>query len=364
MVLDSGRGCCWVGITAWLEWGRRDAVLCVVVATGPKHRYDGSVVSRLLLTAVLLGAALIAPRGHAEPAKVDSRAEPAKPDPRAEPTLLQWTKQRILSEQPKFEDEPVVPEELLRPMITRERGLALLGVATGTGYFRAPDQRVDGNDVRLEGELRLAVDTYEPVAGMIGKTSRVGLRVAFGGGSDSAHSEVSGAFATGAMVTFGDNGGGGFARVLGGGATVLEPGRSAILAHVGVPVGYLLDQRDWHFEVALLPALGWTTVVVDDVNRGTGPLYLGGTARLDVRGAWLDGEYLKSLIEGDVDSTRLSACGFIISPVALCADGWWLSVHDIANDEPASFARVGLRLSVGSTRESEGKRTPRLLPTR
>jgi hypothetical protein len=29
-----------------------------------------------------------------------------------------------------------------------------------------------------------------------------------------------------------------------------------------------------------------------------------------------------------------------------CANGWWLSVHDIANDEPANFARVGLRLSV------------------
>jgi hypothetical protein len=56
---------------------------------------------------------------------------------------------------------------------------------------------------------------------------------------------------------------------------------------------------------------------------------------------------MRSAVEADVDSSRFSLCT-AAKEWFLCTDGFWLHVHDIQDDEPASFARVGIRVGFGS----------------
>jgi len=314
-------------------------------------------VLRQLPLVVLVGCTLTGSALAAEPAAAPARAS------EDEPTLLQWTRQRILAEKTDFVDEPEVSDEVLPAEEHRDRGLGFLGIASGLGHFRAPDQHIATNDVRLEGELGLVVDSYPRQPGLVGKTSRVGLRVSFGGGSDSAHSEISGALGTGGLITLDRAGSGLFARVLGSGATVLEPGRNAFFGSVGIPFGYLFDRNDWRLEAALWPSLGWTAIVVDDINRGTGPLFFGGMTRLQVASGTLDVEFSRAVTGGVAQSLRVSSCTFLLRDITVCADGWLLELHDIGNDERADHGRVGLRVGIGAVRKSEGDSLPQLIQT-
>ncbi len=321
----------------------------------------GAAVLRSPLLVVLIGSTLAGGALSAEPAAAPAAAPAPVRD--EEPTLLEWTRQRILAEKTDFVDDPGISDEVLAAEVNRDRGLGFLGIASGLGYFRAPDQHIATNEVRLEGELGLVVDSYPRQPGLVGKTSRLGLRVSFGGGSDSAHSEISGALGTGGLITLDRAGSGLFARILGSGATVLEPGRNAFLGNVGIPIGYLFDRDDWRLEAALWPSLGWTAIVVDDINRGTGPLFFGGMTRLHLAAGYLDAEFARAMTGGEAQSLRVSSCTFLLRDITVCADGWLLELHDIGSDEPVDYGRVGVRVGIGAVRKSEGESLPQLIRT-
>lgn len=263
-------------------------------------------------------------------------------------SILDWARGRGLAGAQPFDDSIVVPGEFVRPWIDRDRGLALLGFAYGRDRWQSPQTHRLGNDFRLDGELALAADSYEPVVGMWGTSSRVGLRFALGGGSGVAHSELAGELATGALLTLDKRGSGAIARISGSGFAVLEPGAYAVMANVGVPFGFSITKLRWHGEILLWPSLGWASVTLDHNSRSSGPLFMGAVVRLGTRTTWLEANHTRSAIEADVLSTRMSVCTQF-EPMTLCTDGWWLRVHDILDDEPASFTRVGFRLGIGSS---------------
>jgi hypothetical protein len=269
-------------------------------------------------------------------------------------TMLDWAKARGTANATTFDDAEALAGEKKLPWRQRDRGFALLGMAFGRDRWRVPASHEIGYDLRLDGQLGFSVDGYEPEAFRWGTSSRLGLRFSLGGGSGNAHSEISGELSTGALFTLDRYGSGAIARVSGSAFTVLEPGQDVVLANVGVPMGFAFNQRGVHGELLFSPSLGWANVVSHDRNRGSGPLFLGVLSRFGSDNTWLEASFLRSAVGADVDSSRFSLCTTVRSWF-LCTDGFWLHLNDIQDDEPASFARVGLRLGVGShaTRMSE-----------
>jgi hypothetical protein len=263
-------------------------------------------------------------------------------------SVLDWARGRGLAGAQPFDDSIVLPGESLRPWIDRDRGFAFLGISTGHDRWRLPGVRRLDNDLRLDGELALASDSYEPVVGMWGTSSRLGLRFALGGSSDNAHSEIAGELATGALLTLDKRGSGAIARISGSGAAVLEPGSSAVLANVGVPFGFSVTKVRWHGELLLWPSLGWASIGHNGEHRGSGPLFIGAMARLGTRTTWLEANHTRAAVEADVTSTRMSVCTQF-EPITFCTDGWWLRVHDILDNDPGAYTRVGVRIGFGST---------------
>lgn len=262
--------------------------------------------------------------------------------------MLDWARGRGLAGADAFDDAIVTPGELLRPWIDRERGYALLGVSVGRERWQTPLAHRFGYDTRFDGELGVAADSYEPVVGMWGTSSRANLRFGLGAASGSAHSELAGELAAGALLTLDKRGSGAVARIAGSGAAVLEPGSRAVLANVGVPFGFTITKLRWYGEFLLWPSLGWATIAREGKATGTGPLFIGGMGRLGTRTTWLEANHLRAAIGSDVTSTRMSVCTQF-EPVTFCTDGWWLSVHDILDEQPARFARVGVRFAIGSS---------------
>jgi hypothetical protein len=264
-------------------------------------------------------------------------------------SILEWARSRGLAGAQPFDDSLVVPGEQVRPFIDRERGLALLGVSVGSDRWQSSVTHDLGGDFRLDGELALAADSYEPVVGRWGTSSRADLRFALGGSSGNGQSEVDGELATGALLTLDKRGSGAVARISGSGSALLEAGRTAVLANVGVPFGFTINKLRWYGELLLWPSLGWASISLDHHNNSSGPLFMGAIARLGSRTTWFEANYLRSAIEANIDSTRMSVCTQFLEPLTLCTDGWWLHVHDILDNQPAGFTRVGLRLAVGSS---------------
>lgn len=264
-------------------------------------------------------------------------------------SLLDWGRGRGPAGAGAFESDWVLPGESLRPWLDRERGFALLAGAVGRSRWQSAHAHDLGYDLRLDGELALAADSFEPIVGGWGTTSRAGLRFALGGSSGhGAHSELAGELATGALLTLDKRGSGAVARISATGFAVMEPGAYAVLTNVGVPFGFTINKLRWYGELLVWPSLGWSAIELDKKNTGTGPLFIGGIARLGQRTTWFEGSYLRSAIEAEVESTRLSVCTQF-EPVTLCTDGWWLTVHDILDGETARYARVGLRIGIGSS---------------
>lgn len=263
-------------------------------------------------------------------------------------TMLDWAKSRGTANVTTFEDAEALAGERVLPWHQRERGIAMLGVAIGRDRWRAPEAHRLGYDLRLDGQLGFAVDGYEPQNYRWGTSSRLGLRFSLGGGSGDAHSELSGELSTGALFTLDEFGSGAVARVSGNAIAVLEPGTNAILANVGVPFGFAFQRRGYHGELLFWPSLGWASVSSEEKNHGSGPLFLGVLSRFGTDSTWFEGSFLRSAVNADVDSSRFSLCTAVVQTWFLCTDGFWLHVNDIQNDEPSSFARVGLRLGVGS----------------
>jgi hypothetical protein len=268
--------------------------------------------------------------------------------------MLDWAKTRGVAGATSFEDADELPGENRLPWMTRERGLAMLGLAIGRDRWRVPEDHRIGYDLRLDGQLGFAVDGYEPDKYRWGSSSRVGLRFSLGGGSGSSHSELSGELATGALFTLDKFGSGIVARVSGTAFALLEPSSNAIVANVGVPFGFAFRRRGYHGELLFWPSLGWAAVIEHEQNRGSGPIFLGSMVRFGTEETWLETSFLRSAVETDVDSSRLSLCNSL-DDLFFCTDGFWLHVRDIQDDEPASFARVGFRIGFGihSTRVSE-----------
>jgi hypothetical protein len=262
--------------------------------------------------------------------------------------MLDWARGRGLAGAQPFDDSIVVPGELLRPWIDRERATAFIGFSMGRERWQSPVTHRLDNDLRLDGQLAIAADSYEPVVGMWGTSSRADLRFALGGSSSNVQSELSGELATGALLTLDKHGSGAVARISGSGAILLEPSANAILANVGVPFGFTLNKLRWHGELLLWPSLGWASVSLDRNSRSSGPLFIGAIGRFGVRTAWLEANYLRNAIEADVESMRMSVCTQF-EPLTFCTDGSWLHVHDILDNEPASYARVGIRIGLGSS---------------
>lgn len=263
-------------------------------------------------------------------------------------SILDWARGRGLAGAQPFDDSIVVPGELLRPWIDRERATAIIGFSMGRDRWQSPTtQRMD-NDLRLDGELAIAADSYEPVVGMWGMSSRAGLRFALGGSSSNVQSELSGELATGALLTLDRHGSGAVARISGSGFGLLEPGASALLANVGVPFGFTVNKVRWYGELLLWPSLGWASVTLDRNNRSSGPLFMGAIGRLGMRTTWFETSFLRNAIEADVMATRMSVCTQL-EPLTFCTDGTWLHVHDILDNQPASYARVGIRIGLGSS---------------
>jgi hypothetical protein len=263
-------------------------------------------------------------------------------------TIIDWAKARGVEGTTVFDDGDALAGEPRFSFRQRERGLALFGMSVGRDRWRSPEEHRLGYDLRMDGELALAVEGFEPKPFQWGTTSRVQLRFSLGGGSGSAHSELAGEIASGALFTLDDAGSGAIARVSGAALAVLEPGADALLATIGVPFGFGFHRRGFHGEILLVPALGWATVVGHDQSRGTGPLFGGAVARLSAEHFWLEGSMLRSVLDAEADASRLSVCS-AVSDWFLCTDGVWLHVRDIVDDERSSFARVGLRLGIAST---------------
>ncbi len=263
-------------------------------------------------------------------------------------SILDWARGRGLAGAQPFDDSIALPGELLRPWIDRERGTAFIGFSMGHDRWQSPVTHRLDNDLRLDGELALAADSYEPVVGMWGTSSRASLRFALGGSSSNVHSELAGELATGALLTLDKRGSGAVARISGSGAALLEPDASAVLANVGVPFGFTINKLRWYGEMLLWPSLGWASVTLDRNNRSSGPLFMGAVGRFGMRTTWIEANFLRSAIEADVQSTRLSVCTQF-EPLTFCTDGWWLHVHDILDNQPASYARVGIRIGLGQS---------------
>jgi hypothetical protein len=263
-------------------------------------------------------------------------------------SMIDWARGRGLAGAEAFDDSIVVPGEFLRPWIDRERGLALLGVGVGRERWQSSAAHQLENDLRFDGELALAVDNYEPIVGMWGRSSRVNFRFSLGGASGGAQSELSGELSTGALLTLDNHGSGAVARISGAGSVLLEPGSTALLTNVGVPLGFTFNKVKWYGELLVWPSLGWASVTLDRVNRSSGPLFFGAIARFGMRTTWFEANHLRSAVEADVDSTRMSVCTQF-EPVTICTDGWWLHVHDILDERVAGYTRVGLRIGVGSS---------------
>jgi len=262
--------------------------------------------------------------------------------------MLKWAKSRGVQGNTQFEDGDALLAPPRLPFIERERGFAMLGMATGRDRWRGPSGHRMGYDLRLDGELGFGLDGYEPTAYSWGTSSKIGLRFSLGGGSGSSHSELGGELATGAVFTVDQFGSGAIARISGAATAVLEPGADAVLANVGVPFGFGFHRSGLHGELLFWPSLGWAAIVEKNKNRGSGPLFVGAMSRFGNDRAWFEGSFLRSAVEADVDSTRFSVCTRI-AQWSLCTDGWWLHVHDIQNNDAAGYARVGLRLGVGSS---------------
>ncbi|MGC4063685.1 MAG: hypothetical protein QM784_03390 [Polyangiaceae bacterium] len=262
-------------------------------------------------------------------------------------TIIDWAKARGVEGTTVFEDGDALAGEPRFTFRQRERGLALFGVSAGRDRWRSPEEHRLGYDLRMDGELGLAVEGFEPKPFQWGTTSRVGLRFSLGGGSGSAHSELAGEIASGALFTLDRAGSGVVARVSGAAFAVLEPGADAMVATIGVPFGFGFHRGSYHGEILLLPALGWMTVVEQNQSRGTGPLFGGAVARFGAEHAWLEGTVLHSVLDAEADASRLSVCS-TLDHWFLCADGLWIHVRDIVDEDPGGFARVGLRLGLAS----------------
>ncbi len=278
-------------------------------------------------------------------------------------TMLDWAKGRGAAPANEFEDEPALPEEVLRPRVTKSTRTLLIDLGYGWQFWRPGTQRLRSDELHVDGLFRTVADTFEPKVGSVGHSSRFVLGAGFGGTAGQSLGLLHGDLGTGALIALDHHGSGALARVAGGGTFISHGDRTVVLSGIGTPLGVVWSTRALRLELGVAPWLGWLAVTSDGVNRGTGPLYFETFARAQWRPAWLEVDQLVGGLGTHASSTRLSTCADL-RPVFLCAEGLWLSLTDVVNDEQASFGRFGIRIGLGDTQHQTSSERPGLVRPR
>ena len=126
-----------------------------------------------------------------------------------------------------------------------------------------------------------------------------------------------------------------------------DPKYSSGLGLASVPFGVHWDLSGAALELGAVPALGWASVANDYRQADTGPVFLGGEAKLLTKAGWLELQHLRAVTPADATTTLLSACAQQ-GHWSLCADGGWLQLHDLANGAAGRYSHMGLHFGMAS----------------
>ncbi len=260
--------------------------------------------------------------------------------------MLEQARQQGAAAAQDFIDDPTNALPLV-PFSTESSTSSLLGVDVGLARWAGSIPRERKLGLGLVGQLRHSKLEQPRQVGLWGQSWTVKLDAELGAQADGYFVSGSAAAQFGTLVTLSNAGHAAYLRFSGDISIFGDTKYSMGTGLASIPFGMRLILAGAVFELGAVPGLGWTNIFEDSRHVGSGPLFFGGQARWQTQAGWLELQQMHGVSPADVVDTRVSACGHYKNWL-LCADGSWLDLHDIGNGDEVRFARVGLRLGVGS----------------
>ncbi len=260
--------------------------------------------------------------------------------------MLEQARLRGAAAEQDFADDPTraLPQV---PWTAETRDFGMLGVTVDRAQWDVAGIRDHSMAVGLTGQMRHFKLEQPRLVGLWGQSW--GIQLSANAGADKAgllaYGDAEAEFGT--IATIAERGHGIYLRFSAQMSMAADPQTSSGIVLGRIPFGLRWDLGGAALELGAVPALGWATVSNNDRHLGTGPLFMGGEAKLLSKAGWLELQHLRSVNPSDASSTMLSACAKQ-GQWALCADGSWLELHDLSNGAEARFARMGLRLGTAS----------------
>ena len=247
------------------------------------------------------------------------------------------------------------------PWTTETRAFGMLGVAVDRSQWGVVGGRDDSMSVGVTGQMRHFKLEQPLLAGMWGQSW--GIRLNANAGADKAgllaYGDAEAEFGT--IATIAERGHGIYLRFSAQMSMLADPKYSSSIGLGSIPFGLRWDLGGGALELGAVPALGWVTVSDENRHVGTGPLLMGGEARLLSKAGWLEVQHLRAVNPAHARTTLLSACAQQ-GQWALCADGGWIELSDLSNGAEARAAHMGLHFGMG-TFNHETRRSSRVALT-
>ena len=278
-------------------------------------------------------------------------------------TMLEQARMRGAAAAQDFEDDPTNALPMV-PWTLEVNSSRMLGVDVGLSRMSADAGSERELGIGVVGQIYRSKWEQPRVAGLWGQSWAVALDAAFGAESNRYFGAGSGLAQFGTLATLGAAGHVFFLRFSGELATYRDPNDSMSTGFASIPVGVGFRVAQAHLELGVVPALGWASLFQDARQFDAGPLFIGAQMKWLTKPGFVALQYLRGVSPADATDTTLSTCAYS-GLVALCAEGTWVRLNDLGQGNPASFARVGIRIGLGtSSRKSERELRPAIVPLR
>ncbi len=278
-------------------------------------------------------------------------------------TMLEQVRMRGAAAAQDFDDDP---ENALPtvPWTIETSTLSILGI--DTGLARLSGGQLNEHKLGIGGAGRLYHSELEQprVAGLWGQSWAVALDAEFGAESTRYFGCGNALAQFGTLATLGAAGHAFFLRFSGEMSVFRDSVNSMGTGFAGIPVGLRFKLAEADFEVSAVPALGWATLFQDAQPFVAGPLFMGAQLKWLTKPGFIELQHMRGVSPAQAAITTLLTCAYS-GYFALCAEGTWLALHDLGQGDQARFARVGVRIGLGtSSRNSERSLRPSIVPLR
>ena len=261
-------------------------------------------------------------------------------------TMLEQARMRGAAAAQSFDDDPTsaLPEV---PWTSETNTSSLLGVGVGLARLDGaiPSERHLG--VGAAGQLRHAKLEQPLVPGLWGQSWAIAFDAQFGAESQRYFGLGNAQAQFGTLATLASAGHALYFRFAGDISIFRDSTDSVGTGFASIPVGARFNLDGAALEFGIVPALGWVSLFQDARQFAAGPLFFGAQGKWQTRAGWLEVQHLRGVSPANATVTTLLACGNY-RHWTFCGEGSWPDLHDLGHGDQARFARVGIRIGLGS----------------